>query len=151
MSENPDITPDDESEEWEQVFLHKRVQVPITWVEGNKDKSVPVAEFYGSPLSLLNKAALASELGLNVELSTYCAPVGKVDNSDYVDEAHLTVWKRVESDASLQPHQWYPDKLELDALLQVAGAARSYRVSAKVGKQALMAALEKLDEAQGRG
>ncbi len=44
----------------------------------------------------------------------------------------------------------WPGRAERDALLEVAGAARSWRVDKKVGEQVIRAALERLDKAQGR-
>lgn len=134
--------------EEDQVFLRNRGEAPTLWVQGGKDYTRPVLEYYGEPMSLLTTAARAIEIGLNVEYASYNAPVGRVESGDTLDEAHLVIWKRVESDASLQAHKWWPDDEQLKALLQVAGAARTFRMDEGVGSEALLSAVARLDETQ---
>lgn len=120
-----------------------RDRVPVLWTYTDVDPK-PVVEWYGEVRYMLDRAAMAAELGLRFVLDFYDAPI---NDTQEVPEAHLTVHRHIHADASFMPRS-VPTDPEFMALLQVAGAARTYRMNAKAGRVALLDALTALDEAQ---
>lgn len=84
----------------EMTHLSELGQMPTLWVEGRTvAERKPILETYGGVMDMLDQAISAARLGFCFRLDTYRGEIGPVGGGTLQDEAHLTVWKEIRSDA----------------------------------------------------